>query len=184
MKKLALIAFIIIATIQWWMPGSMIWQKEKVLKKGTPYKFETEPVDPSNPFKGKYISLRFKINQIKNSAYSSLDRAQDIYVLLSNDDSGFASIKAVTPDVPADGNDYIKAKVDYVYDSVLYINYPFQEFYMEESKAPEAEKIYRESNRNNNLTANKTYALIKVWKGDAVIQDVFINNRPVGELIK
>ncbi len=47
---------------------------------------------------------------------------------------------------------------------------------MDEYKAPKAETVYRESTSD---TANTTYALVKILKGEAVIENVFINNIPI-----
>ena len=49
------ILFIIVVCAQLFVPSQMIFQQEDVLKTGTAFKFKTQPVDPSDPFKGKYI---------------------------------------------------------------------------------------------------------------------------------
>src|SRR5690554_461138 len=67
-KKFLFIAFILVAIIQLAVPAKMIWDKENVLKSGKEFKFETAPVDPTDPFRGKYIALNYKEN-----TYSSDD---------------------------------------------------------------------------------------------------------------
>lgn len=48
MKQFAIGAFIIIAIVQWFVPGKMICDKEAVLRKGKIFNFRTEPVDRSS----------------------------------------------------------------------------------------------------------------------------------------
>lgn len=93
---------------------------------------------------------------------------------------GFAKIKNVTTEKPAGEHNFVKA-VAYISHgtpdtTTLHITWPFEEFYLEESKAPKAEADYREANRNPN---NKTYALVKVLDGAAVIENVYINDNPL-----
>lgn len=68
MKQFAIGAFIIITIVQWFVPGKMIWDKEAVLRKGKVFNFRTEPVDPSHPFKGRYIALSFKENEFTTAS--------------------------------------------------------------------------------------------------------------------
>jgi len=56
----------------------------------------------------------------------------------------------------------------------------FDKFYLEEYKAPCAETLYRESNRDSK---NRTYALVRIFKRDAVIEDVFVNDTSIHKLI-
>jgi uncharacterized membrane-anchored protein len=185
MKYGFIIAFLVLSIIQWIVPGKIIWHKNQVLKKGQSFKFRTEPVDPSSPFKGKYISLDFAESSFTDTIYRDLNYNDNIYLLLGTDRQGFASIRALSKDEPRNDNDYVKATV---YNTAVekngtrvYVNYPFDKFYMDEYKAPAAEIIYRDSNRD---TSNKTYALVKVLHGEGVIENVFINDVPIRSLIK
>lgn len=77
----------------------------------------------------------------------------------------------------------MKAKVAYVTDNGtnrLTIDYPFDRFYMEESKARDAEMAYRESQLD---TTQTTYALVKIKAGEAVLKEVMINGIPIREIV-
>ena len=50
---------------------------------------------------------------------------------------------------------------------------------MEESKAPVAEALYLRL-----PDSVKAYARVKVLKGEAVIEDVIVGGRPIGELAR
>ena len=55
------IIFIVVGLVQLFVPANMILNEETILKSGTVYKFKTRPVDPNDPFKGKYINLNYQI---------------------------------------------------------------------------------------------------------------------------
>ncbi len=185
MKKLLLPAFIIMALVQWIIPGSMIYEREEVLRKGKAFRFETEPVDPSDPFKGKYITLNYKERSIILSTTPGFKTGQEVYVVLTVDEKGFALVKNIGSTRPPAGTDYVPANVNYIsyeQDSskhTAYLTYPFEAFYMDEFKAPKAESVYREATIDSSKI---TYALVKVWKGTTVIENVFIGDKPIAEL--
>lgn len=185
MKQRFLIALLALAVIQWVIPAKIIVKNNEVLEKGQSYKFRTEPVDPSNPFKGKYITLNFTENSFTDTIERHLASDDDVFVFLGMDSTGYAVVKDVSTEEPRGNAAYVKAKVYYTSrtddSTTIFINYPFDEFYMDEFKAPQAENIYRESNRDS---SNRTFALVKIWNGQAVIEDVLINGIPIKNLIK
>ena len=186
MKYLLLSAFAIMALAQWIVPASMIRDKQEVLKKGQAWLFKTEPVDPTNPFVGKYIRLNFEVSQYFDSTSQGFQTGEDVFVLLSRDTLGYAKVAGLSKSKPVNTEAFVQASIDYVYadSDSLYnfrISYPFNEFYMEESKAPKAEKLYNEVNRQDTLT---TAARVKIWKGDAVTEDVLIDNKPISSYLK
>ena len=185
MKHGFVIAFVILALVQWVLPGRTIWEKDQILEKGQSFKFKTEPVDPSNPFKGKYIILNFEQSSFSDTVNRGLQSNDKVYVLLSHDHQGYAVIQDISAKEPQSTNAYVQARVYYVSsvkDTItVHLNYPFDEYYMDEYKAPAAETIYRESTAD---TASITYATVKILKGDAVIENVYINDVPIRKLIK
>lgn len=186
MKQSAIGVFIIIALVQWFVPGKMIWDREAVLRKGKVFNFRTEPVDPSHPFKGRYIALSFKENEFTTtSPDSDLFNYGDAYVLLEKDRDGFAKIKNVVKQKPGTASDYVQASISYIDrrkdTAVIHLQYPFDEFYMDEFKAPKAEAAYRESTRDSTL---KPYAVVSILNGDAVVKDVLINEQSIRQVIR
>ncbi|CAN5131976.1 hypothetical protein BH23BAC1_BH23BAC1_00160 [soil metagenome] len=184
MKLILFPAFIIISLIQLFFPAKMIWNRERVIAANNNFKFRTAPVDPHDPFRGKYLFLQFQENQFKVDGSEDWAQNQDVFVLLSEDKEGFVKIADVYPTPPDDTPLYIKAKIGYVYDDAgkkIIINYPFEKFYMEESKAYDAELAYNASAQD---TTKVTYALVSVLKGEAVLNDVFIDNVSIKEVVK
>ena len=182
MKKPVFILFIIVALVQLAVPAKMILDKENILSLGTPYKFRTAPIDPTDPFRGKYITLNFEANEFEVQNDSLWKTDDVVYVHLGNDKDGFAKIKDITRQPPADDNvDYVKARIRYVYDDKVTIEYSFTHFYMEENKAYGAEDIYRSTQLD---TAQKVYALVNVRKGEAALKDVMINDVSIADVVE
>ncbi len=183
-KKLIFPAFILMVLIQLYIPVRMISNKEAVLAGGKEFKFKTAPIDPNDPFRGKYIMLAFEENSAKVTSAEDWNQGDLIYVLLTEDDKGFVKIISVSKEKPIYDEDYVSASIGYIINdslSMVTIEYPFTRFYMEESKAQGAEQAYREAARD---TTQVTYALVSIKNGEAVIKDVMINGVPIREMAK
>lgn len=183
-KKIIYPAFFLMVLVQLYIPSRMIFHKEVVLVSGTAYKFKAAPVDPNDPFRGKYITLSFDENSFQTADTSEWEQGETIYVDLTTDSAGFAKVLDISRTEPMDREDYIKASVSYsVSDTMtmVFIQYPFDRFYLEESKAPEAEITYNESLRDTNQV---TYALVLVKKGDAVVKDVMIDEVSIVDIVR
>lgn len=175
-KFLAL--FIMLALIQYFVPAKMIYDHETILNKGAIYKFIAEPIDPSDPFRGKYITLNFKERKVMVKNSSQWDNDQVIYCLLKKDSAGFAVISDVLTSPPSLGI-YFQANVDYVElgdTSYLHLDFPFRKLYVEESKAANTEIEYAKATRD---TTSVAYASVAVYNGNAVISNVYINENPI-----
>lgn len=181
-SKYIFILFIILAIVQLCIPAQMINHRESILKDGKAFKFKTEPIDPSDPFKGKYIFLKYELESFK---IDSMDwnPNQDIYVSLVNDSLGFVKASAIQKEAPESGN-FVKAKVDWYNTNMKEVRFtfPFNEFYMEESKAYDAELAHREAQRDS--LPDNTYALVYIKNGEAVLDNVFINDIPIADFVE
>jgi uncharacterized membrane-anchored protein len=176
--------FIVMALAQWAAPVQMIMKKDLVLSRGIKYKFLAQPIDPNDPFLGKYIVLNFRDNHIKVPAKKDTRNNNDkIFVTFEADKNGFARIKEIH-NTPPGHDDYLESGIWYMSqenDSTsIFVEYPFNKFYMEEYKAPKTERIYFERVRDS---SQKVYALVSILKGDAVINDVFINDSSIQQVL-
>ena len=182
-KKFILAAFILVALAQLYVPAKMILDREKVLANGIDFKFKTAPIDPNDPFRGKYVRLQYEDNVIEIKNEEDWRGGEDIYVILAKDDNGFATIESVSKKKPSNEFSFVKAKVSYISDDgsqQLTVDYPFDRFYMEESKAYEAEQVYREFLPDTNQVA---YALVKIKDGEAVLKDVLIDDVSIRDVV-
>ncbi len=185
MKKIIFASFIIICVIQLAVPAKMAWDKESVMRNGRDYKFRTAPIDPSDPFRGKYITLDFDANRYEIQTDSTWRSGKDVYVYIGTDEKGFAKIINLSILEPAflygaDHNfDYVKGKIRSAFDNKVSIEYSFNRFYMDENKAADAEIKYREISRDSSQVA---YALVAVKNGEAALKDVKINDISIAEI--
>jgi len=179
-----IIIFIVVVLMQLFIPAQMILNQESILKTGKAYKFKTQPVDPSDPFKGKYINLNYDINSFKTND-SLWEQNEPIYVYLETDSLGYAKIDDVSKDVLFENkNDYVRVKTGYYdnYSKNLIIQFPFNKYYMEETKAYDAEVAVR--NRQRDSMPNNTFALVYVKDGEAVLSDVIIDDISIKDYVE
>ena len=167
------------------IPYKMIWDREQILKTGTPYKFKMIIRDPNDPFRGKYIYLYFGNTRMNLKEDSGYNYGDNILVEVMNDSLGFAQIKKISNKKPSNSN-YFTAKVMSSYFAkeksyIVDIEFPFNKFYMEETKAEDAEKLYNETIRDDSKIM---YALVYIKDGNAVLKDVCIDGVSIKDLVK
>jgi len=190
-KKYVFPIFILIAFIQLAIPVKSIYDQEQILAHGKEFKFRTAPVDPNDPFRGKYVALRFKENTINVALYEKWKQGDKIYAHIDEDKNGFAQLTYASKTEPTRHKHYIVAKIQRVKTSMdeknnitnieISIQYPFDRFYMEESKAKAAEDLYRKSTADQKKI---TYALVNVNKGKATLKDVMIDGVSIQKLVE
>jgi uncharacterized membrane-anchored protein len=72
-------------------------------------------------------------------------------------------------------------KVNYLYGTNAYLQLPFDRYYMNESKAPQAESAYWSHSRRTNQAA---YVSVRVLDGFAVLEDLYIDDTPIQDFLK
>ncbi|XMO87387.1 GDYXXLXY domain-containing protein [Algibacter sp. AS12] len=177
------ILFIVVAMAQLFVPAQMIFNKESIIKSGVAYKFKTQPVDPSDPFRGKYIILNYELNAFVTND-SVWERHDKVYVYLETDSLGFAKVNDISKRPLKLAKDHIIADVNWYNsnDKKLNFNLPFNRYYMEETKAYDAEVAVRQNERDS--LPNTTYALVYVKDGEAVLNDVVINEISIKDYVE
>ncbi len=183
MKTAILILFALMCLAQWIVPAKMIYDSEHVISEGTLFKFKTQPIDPSDPFRGKYITLYFESNFIELTDVSPWRTGQEIFVTFTTDSAGFAIPENIFT-TPPDAASFLRTKVDFINDYEqqhrLEFKLPFSRFYLEESKASQAEQLYWQTQRDSTQIA---YGLVSIGKGPAVLHNVILNEKPIVDII-
>jgi len=181
-NKIGLLVFAVVAMVQLLVPAKMILDREDILENGKEYKFRTAPMDPNDPFRGKYITLDYTNNRLQAAKDTSWINNEPIYVELNIDSEGYAVACGVSREKPKGNVAFVKAKVDYlnVSSNDLVVEYPFERFYMDENKAEAAEDAYRETRADSLVTA---YALVNIKDGDAVLKDVIVGGVSVRKIV-
>ena len=182
-KKTLLLLFVVMALVQLYVPARMILEYEMIIRTGAPFKFRIAPVDPLDPVRGKYITLDFKDVTATVNDPRLWEADEKVFVELANDPNGYAMISNVSKSKPSHPN-FVSAKVGFTgstNEKKIFIKFPFDRFYMEETKASGAETIYREAARDPNQVA---YALVYVNEGESALTDVFINNVSIQKIVE
>ena len=135
------------------------------------------PVDPYDPFRGKYVALDFE-NSVNVSRADDYEEGLKVFVLLKKDSEGFSYLSSISNTQP-DNNNYLKLKIDYLYGDQLYFELPFDRFYLDENFAKEAEFAYWDESREKN-----TYVIVRVLSGSAILEELFIHDVPVMDYLK
>lgn len=174
-----LIAFAVTALVQLFIPLKMIYDSHTTETEGAEYHFKAKPIDPNDPFRGKYITLAFDMETF-TTADTTWQEGDTAYIILAKDKDGFAIGKMVTREKPNDG-DYITAEARRLYDQTLFVNLPFERYYMEESKAPAAEAAYSKYAASQDY--KPAYAVVAVRNGNSVLKDVIIDSMPIKEYV-
>ena len=189
MKKLSLIVLGILIAAQIAIPFSMIRSRENILRNGELFRFKTRPIDPADPFQGRYVRLGFEDDYIPCSKDDKPDLAykMPIYAMLKIDEEGFAYLTGWSREKPIEShfmktrylgekNDWNRRDRKSLYQGIR-IDIPFDRYYMDEVKAPRAERLVRESTRSTNCWVN-----VRILDGKAVIEDVFAEGQSLRDL--
>jgi uncharacterized membrane-anchored protein len=191
-------AFILVALAQLAIPARMIAQHEATISQGVEYRFRTAPVDPYDPFRGRFVALGYQRDETEvplSPALAALDWGQreyqdPLYLHLEPGPDGFARLTLLDLVPPATG-DYLRLSRDDVGYSGLSasggltdtanITLPFDRYYMNQAAAPEAERIYRERVSDAD---SETWVTVRLRDGHAVPTGLFIDGKPIEDLIR
>lgn len=172
--------FVMVAAIQLFVPGYMIHRYENTLLNGKPYWFKVGPVDPYDPFRGKYVRVNVEANSAPVAPDAGIKAQQWIYVTLGEDSDGFATLLKAETTPPAETN-YLKVRAQYINGKTVRVEMPFQRYYAEEKIAPEIERAYQ---RNSSRGRQEATLLVRVKKGVGVIEELYIEGMPVRDYLE
>jgi uncharacterized membrane-anchored protein len=177
--KTTIFAIVIVAMFA--VPAFMIRKGENVLNKGNSYIFKAAPVDPYDYFRGRYVNVQIEKNYVPVAHGTKLDfkHNETVYAAIKTGEDGFAFFDSLSSAIPGNG-DYVKVNFSWQDKDKAYLLIPFNQFYMNEELAPEAERVVREA-----LMKRKDSCALKlrVHNDTAVIEELLINNIPIKEYI-
>ena len=178
MKNLRILIFLLVALAQLSAPGAMVWKRVHTFRHGRVWKFKTAPVDPVDAIRGRYVSLRYAIEQFPIA--EAIKSESNVYVVLKEDVDGFAAVDRISNE-PVAGDNVVSAESLGWYDGKARVRFPFNRYWCGEAIAPEAERAYMNNSTLNNQNA---YVIIRVRNGDAAIEQLYIDNKPVAEYLR
>jgi len=154
------------------IPIQMAIFQETILRQGREYKFRTQPIDPYDAFRGRYIALSFEeANKNNQNEYKS-----KIYLPIGVGEDGFAVIKDVLIEKPESG-DFVIAKTNKYFPYRIIL--PFDRYYINENLANLGQKVLDTSSEEKDA-----YALVKVHKGNCALKELYIKDKPILEYLR
>ncbi len=176
------IIFIMACIIQIWFVVSQIISRERTLKNGALLKFKIRPVNYYDFFRGKYILLNID-NRVEINRISNIHKGKSVYALINKDQDSYSYIQDITNRKP-DDHAYIRARVMWIsrkYGADKYIvklKLPFERYYIEEKfiNKLKSSGIKLQSQKN-------AYITVSSLKGEAVLEELYIDDRPFSEMI-
>ena len=200
--KIVLLA--VLSAVQLTAAAWSIVRYELTLANGGVYKVKTAPVDPADPFRGRYVAIQPVLtlpNPVAPEVGSLLDQVgmfrpnatrKTAYVVLGKDASGFARVDQVVSEPPRTG-DYLEiagagerpigpVEPGRPPEVVRAVMLRFDRYYMAEAAAPAAEQRYREASR---LGANRdTWITVRVRNGVGVVDGLFIDGVRIEDAVR
>ena len=182
MKNLRIVIFILVALAQLAVPASEVWIRARTLAYGRVWKFKTAPIDPEDAFRGRYVALRFAAESFPGSESDAerIANGATLYVVLKEDADGFAQVDHVST-TPLKGDNVVTAKNGYWSNNSQRVVFPFDQFWITEKIAPQAEQAYRENSRRGKENA---YVTVRVREGDAALEQLYIDNQPLADYLR
>jgi uncharacterized membrane-anchored protein len=182
--KITLALLALVAAAQIAVPAGIAFQQEAALHWGRSIKVAVQPVDPSQPFMGKYVALQFSDLRIHDES-GKFQNGERVYVALEDDANGFAHAKALLTEPPED-QAYIPALIGGTSGGQAV--YSFNRFYLLEENAPQVERrlAARRTVAGVNLQSRtiNAYVTVRVWKNTATLEQLYIDNMPVDEYLR
>ena len=186
--KLTILLFVLLALIQLTVPAKMIWDSESVISNGNTYLFKLKPVDPNDPFRGKFMTLQFEADQFAVDSCQVFGRT-NAYIFLKNDSNGFAAIDNISFERNPKGSDYIKSSVycdsygpvNQIKKPSIQVDYPFNRYYMNEDDIKLAERKVRQLLRD---TTKTIYGEVVVKSGRARLLALKSDGVDIVEIIR
>ena len=179
MKRVKLIAFILVMVIYLAYPVWLISSYESILEGGEVYRFELIPVDPFDAFRGKYIDLRYEgtsANIIGDPG--DFSKGSPIYVDIVQDTAGFSKFENAWSQRP-DLENYVKTTAISHSEKKVHFKVPFNRYYLPEDYAPVAEEVYNNLTGNRNVEPMQAYVDVRIKNGKSVIEEIYFEGKPI-----
>jgi len=184
-KQWRWVLFGLMVLAQLFIAISMTTGYEEVIAQGREFRFRVAPADPNDPLRGRFMRLEFADIEVPVDTTEKWGHNVPVVVFLNEDKDGFAIPVMMVREgqnIDDQGMEFCPAKLQYINRNaeLAIIEYPFNRLYINENKAPIAEEIYAEAVRD---TLSQTYALVSISGGKAVLQDVYINDVSLIDLV-
>lgn len=183
--------FALMCAAQLAVPASLVIKHEQTRADGSFWKFQAAPVDPADPFRGRYVRLGFAVEREPvlmadpGLIYVAYDTR--MYAELEPGPHGFARLARLHQQRPVDADvDYLdvfvrqmrvnETKEDEGRPPAAMVRLPFDRYYLPEHRAPQVERDYAEAARD---AQDDTYVEVHVRHGHAALMTLVLDGQGV-----
>ena len=179
-KLLLGIVFGMLCLVQIGVVLFQIMNYEKILKEGESFYFKVLPLDPYDPFRGRYVTLRFENATKAPLAQGQNKKNQSLgYAILEHQEK-LDRVKEITFVKPKEGS-FLEVNINENRQknasSTVYFSLPYDRFYMREDVAPKAEKVL------GLRSGIEVKAKLKVLNGKGVIEELLVGEISLSEFV-
>lgn len=181
-KQLLWTLFGVLCVVQVGVIALGVMRYERILNEGEVFYFKVLPLDPYDPFRGRYVTLRFEnANNAPLAEGEIAGETSKAYAFLEHHEKG-DRIKEIRFKKPVQG-DFLEVNVHSTTrakkgdSKTVYFSLPFDRFYMREDIAPKAEKVLRA--RSGVVVKAK----LRVREGKGVIEDLMVDQTPLSQYV-
>ncbi len=175
--------FALVCAAQLAPPVLQIATHARILRRGTSCRFELQPVDPLDYFRGRYLTLWFAPLTLPLPAAAPVQPGEWVHVSIEVDAGGIARPRAIALAPPVAGP-YLTMRVGWVTADSASLVWPFERYYLPEEVAPRADELYAEMLQRGRNQASRAHALVRVLDGRGVVEDVLFDGVPVVEYVR
>lgn len=171
-------AFALVVAVQLAVPAAMIRAHELTLREGQVFKFRTQPVDPADAFRGRYVWLSLEPSAVRTPNAVQWRRGRTAFAVLGPGTNGFAAVTRLERARPA-GAPAVRVKTRWAdaKKGEVHIAWPgLERYYMPEDQAPAAEKAYQQHSVRTNQACHVT---VRIRGAHVVIENLFIEDQPI-----
>lgn len=180
--------FALVCLAQVAVPATLIVRHEQTRASGTPWRFQTAPVDPDDPFRGRFVRLAFAVESeavpFAEPGLIYIGHGQRLYAELEAGPEGYARLVRLHRSRPP-GTEYVdvfSSRMRHPDESgeeqapAAFVRMPFDRYYLPEDRAPVVEREYAEASR---AAQANTYAELRVRDGHAALVGLVLDGKPV-----
>ncbi len=179
--------FGIVMLLYLWYPYTMIQGQEQILHEGVAYRFKTRPIDPVDAFRGRYIILGYDNFEFDHDEGSNkFEYGQKVFATLAKDSAGYAYFSELLTTAPSSGDFLLTTCLNYRKGKIrLQVPENMNKYFLNESIAPEAERLYRQFNSDRtNRDSVFVYVDTRVFEGKVLLEKVYFKGETVENYIR
>ncbi len=182
------VLFGLMALVQLAVPVTMIVQAETNLTAGVLMKFRMAPVDPYDPFRGRYVTLSFEDNTVADTT-PRLKSGESVYVRCEVGEDGYAR-PAEASRKPFETGPYFQGRVWRGDREKVHVDFPFDRYYMKEQEAKDAERVQRvaaarwTADGRRQAPRLEGYAEVRVGAGRANVVGLYYEGHRIEDFVR